>query len=309
MGDGTVPVFSATAGLGTVGRAHGAAFCPLGDKNSKYKSHGFLLSDARVIDAVLKTLGGQAATVCPASASIPAVPAAPTAETSAQQADMRAVEVQTTGRVSVTDAEGKITGIGPDCVVVEELDCVTFEVTGNGAFLTIPEGSDYQVIVEDTGGEPFDLAALSYTPAADGDRFVLETYRPVENIELPDQGQFLLGNLNAPLDELEFQIDRTGERTSIERLDPPPSVPFPQYEQWINPATELSINDVIVDEVTGDTSALIDLKPLGDADSTLYYRLDTTAEWQLYEQPFEVDGALLSSLETAAGSEPLSGEP
>ena len=124
------------------GRASGSART----RNSplwRYKEHGSLLTDGRIIEDILHVLKGEPTEHCGDSPSAAQAEAAP--------AGFREHTVWGTGRVLVVDGEGKFTGVNTDGILVRDLADVTYLITDGGVVVTMPWDADYTVVVEQEG--------------------------------------------------------------------------------------------------------------------------------------------------------------
>jgi Tol biopolymer transport system component/pimeloyl-ACP methyl ester carboxylesterase len=218
VGDGTVPWGSARLS-GRAGDWSGnAQVCTFTQASRVMKEHGELLSDPVVLGDVKRILRGDSPTACLSATAI-------------AQAGLRpepAIQLSIAGeaRVAVQDAEGNITRMTDEGVVVNGIPGSSYEVAGTTTIITLPASTIYTLSVEATSETPLQIDVTELQAASFEDLYEPEQVASFAVPVTEGTSVTLQVEPEADFSTLQLEVDSTQDQT-LNLVLPPSSISRP----------------------------------------------------------------------------------
>jgi formylglycine-generating enzyme required for sulfatase activity/pimeloyl-ACP methyl ester carboxylesterase len=288
-GDETVPDRSSSLKWLSSSQRANVNFCSYSALLDKYKSHGDLFQDQRIVTDVLHVLNGEATAHCdPQTAAVQS--------SAAITPGFREYTVWGEGRVQVVDAQGNFTGVDESGVLVRDLVDVTYILTDGGVILTMPSDAAYELVIYQTGSQQMQVVGSDYgvSPAAlaEGDEeYIAQTQAVFNNVAAVEGGVATIAGASASLTALQLQIDLDADNTPDETRVPDVVVDDPvELQDTTMPTTTLTVQGPQNGE--GDFTGAVTVTLTAEDDSSgvikSFYSLNNGQSWQEYSAPVQV---------------------
>jgi pimeloyl-ACP methyl ester carboxylesterase len=290
-GDGTVPWASASL-VGRQGDWSGTARVCHYPSGSIDLGHGAMMQDPKVMEDMVRLMRGLAPVNCRFSD-----PAAPDT-TTANLEDLIQIRVIGEARLSVTDAQGRLTGFDAAGNIQRQIPGAILDLSQVHAILTLPASGAYNIAVLQAGPHPAQVHVTRFTAGAEGE------YAPTQQVAFldvpfaPGEAALIQAPSDAQLNTLELVIQAPGQ-APLRRAAASRVLQAEELEDFTPPRTLIraSGEQSIPGFFTGQVTISLDAFDFGVGVFRTYYSLDRGQTWQEYQGPFMVEASEVGSVQ------------
>ncbi|MDR3577949.1 MAG: alpha/beta fold hydrolase [Anaerolineaceae bacterium] len=287
LGDGTVPITSARAGIAGAGNGS-THMCTMKTVDS---GHTDLMNDPTVQGLVEKILDNR-----PLSSSdcqeIQTDSASKLSASSSGTTPTAFIEVvvQGSGKVSVEDASNNIAKVGDDGVITNAIPSATYELLDQTTTLTLPTTSTYTLTLLQNSTDPDEVRVTDFRNLSNPEDF--DPYQRAVFVDVPSTvggiATLAIDYING-VSSLQLLLDKNGNGTIDQTLPPTSVLNQTQSQDYTPPVTTIqnSGSKNVLGFYTGPVTATLTATDVGTGVYKTEFSLDDGITWQTYTTPVQ----------------------